>query len=52
MKTYLRMVKRRFWIDLIEKAWEKRSIIWLAGVRRAGKTYLCRSLPNIEYFDC
>jgi predicted AAA+ superfamily ATPase len=46
------MVQRRFWIDLIEKAWEKRSIIWLAGVRRSGKTCLCRSLPNVEYFDC
>src|ERR1700761_1562076 len=46
------MVQRRFWIDLIERAWEKRSIIWLAGVRRAGKTCLCRSLPNVHYFDC
>jgi predicted AAA+ superfamily ATPase len=46
------MVQRRFWIDLIEKAWGKRSIIWLAGVRRSGKTCLCRSLPNVEYFDC
>jgi predicted AAA+ superfamily ATPase len=36
----------------MQKAWEKRSVIWLAGVRRVGKTYLCRSLPEIEYFDC
>lgn len=27
-------------------------MIWLSGVRRAGKTYLCRSLPDIDYFDC
>jgi predicted AAA+ superfamily ATPase len=36
----------------IEDAWRERNIIWLSGVRRAGKTCLCKSLPNIEYFDC
>ncbi|MHB1934975.1 MAG: ATP-binding protein [Acidobacteriaceae bacterium] len=46
------MVQRHYWIDLIEQAWQKRSIVWLAGVRRVGKTYLCRSLPKTEYFDC
>lgn len=46
------MVQRQFWIDLVEKAWGQRSVIWLSGVRRAGKTYLCQSLPDIEYFDC
>jgi len=46
------MVHRRFWIEQIESAWKRRSVIWLAGVRRVGKTYLCRSLPNVEYFDC
>ncbi len=46
------MVLRRFWIERIEQAWKKRSVLWLAGVRRVGKTYLCRSLPEVEYFDC
>jgi uncharacterized protein len=46
------MVTRHYWIDRIERAWEKRSIVWLAGVRRVGKTYLCKSLPETEYFDC
>lgn len=46
------MVRREYWIKKLEKAWEKRSIIWLAGVRRVGKTWLCQSLDNIEYFDC
>ncbi|MHC4844493.1 MAG: ATP-binding protein [Planctomycetota bacterium] len=46
------MVKRRFWINKIEKAWKKRSVLWLSGVRRVGKTYLCQSLSDIEYFDC
>ncbi len=46
------MVHRRFWISKIEAAWREKSVIWLSGVRRVGKTYLCRSLSNVEYFDC
>ena len=26
--------------------------VWLAGVRRVGKTYLSQSLKDVEYFDC
>lgn len=44
--------KRHFWLQLIENSWTRRSVLWLAGVRRAGKTCLCLSLPKIEYFDC
>ena len=29
-----------------------RPVLWLFGVRRVGKTCLCQSLRNIEYFDC
>jgi len=46
------MVQRTFWLKLLESAWERKSIVWLAGVRRVGKTCLCQSIPNIEYFDC
>ncbi len=46
------MVKRQFWLKNIESAWDKQSIIWLSGVRRVGKTYLCKSIRDIEYFDC
>lgn len=46
------MVKRYFWLKKIEEAWKKRSVIWLSGVRRVGKTFLCKSIPDIEYFDC
>ncbi|HVA18555.1 MAG TPA: DUF4143 domain-containing protein [Solirubrobacteraceae bacterium] len=46
------MVHRRFWLDRLERAWGARSVVWLAGVRRAGKTFLCRSLDDVEYFDC
>lgn len=27
-------------------------MVWLAGVRRAGKTVLCQSIDCIEHFDC
>jgi len=46
------MVKRTYWIDLINKLWSKRNIIYLQGVRRVGKTFLCKALGNIKYFDC
>jgi Predicted ATPase (AAA+ superfamily) len=46
------LIKRPFWQELIEAAWEQKTIIWLMGVRRVGKTSLCKSLPDIEYFDC
>ena len=46
------MVKRNYWLKRLEDAWKRRSVIWLAGVRRVGKTYLCKSLDNVEYFDC
>lgn len=46
------LVIRDFWQKLIQEAWLERNIIWLMGVRRVGKTSLCRSIENIEYFDC
>lgn len=46
------LIARHFWQKLIEDAWLERSIIWLMGVRRVGKTSLCQSLEDIAYFDC
>ena len=46
------MKKRSFWLEQIGKAWERRSVIWLSGVRRVGKTFLSQSLTDAEYFDC
>jgi uncharacterized protein len=46
------MVIRQFWINKIAEGLGKRSVLWLSGVRRAGKTMLCKGLPEIEYFDC
>jgi len=46
------MVQRHFWLELVEQAWRSRSVLWLSGVRRVGKTCLCQTLPKAEYFDC
>lgn len=46
------MKKRTFWMKKIERAWKRKTVVWLSGVRRVGKTVLCQSLPGIEYFDC
>jgi predicted AAA+ superfamily ATPase len=46
------MFPREHWQKLIERAWRERSIVWLSGVRRVGKTVLSRSLPDIDYYDC
>lgn len=46
------MVYRRFWLRKIQKSLQTRSVLWLSGVRRVGKTMLCSSIPKIEYFDC
>ena len=46
------MKTRTYWLTRIESAWETRSVIWLYGVRRVGKTVLCQSLDEVEYLDC
>ena len=46
------MVHRTYWVKLLDSAWGRKSVVWLSGVRRVGKTFLCQTIPNIEYFDC
>ncbi len=46
------MRKRRFWLEALDEAWRRRSVVWLSGVRRSGKTTLAQALPGAEYFDC
>lgn len=46
------MIIRRFWHQRITAAWQRRSVVWLMGVRRAGKTVLAQSLPDADYLDC
>jgi len=48
----MRMVQREKWKKRIEQVWRERTVVWLAGVRRVGKTCLCRSLSNVVYHDC
>ena len=45
------IMRRSFWLALIDQEWQ-RPILWLSGVRRAGKTFLCKSIHGMEYFDC
>jgi len=52
------MRRRAFWLSRIQEAWQRRSVVWLSGVRRVGKTMLCQSLADepdghlVEYLDC
>ena len=46
------VTSRYFWIDRIEEEWKRRTVVWVSGVRRSGKTVLCRTLADVEYFDC
>jgi uncharacterized protein len=46
------MKRRTIWIDNIEALWRKRRIVWLSGVRRVGKTSLCRQLSTGRYLNC
>lgn len=46
------MIERSFWLEKIEKGWKKRPLVWLSGVRRSGKTTLCKMLPEAKYLNC
>ena len=46
------MIVRQWWLNRFQELWKHRSIIWLTGVRRAGKTSLCKALPGVRYLDC
>ena len=46
------MIARPFWIDRIEQCWRKAPIVWLSGVRRAGKTTLAAELADALYLNC
>lgn len=46
------MIKRPFWINRIQKAWKTRSIVWLSGVRRVGKTTISKMFKDAVYLNC
>jgi uncharacterized protein len=51
---YAFMIERPFWKNRIYEAWREVPIVWLAGVRRSGKTTLAQSLGNDQalYLNC
>jgi hypothetical protein len=48
------MINRAFWQARLEQAWGEAPIVWLAGVRRSGKTTLAQSLgpERSLYVNC
>src|SRR5689334_9390697 len=46
------MAPRPFWLDRIERAWKKAPIVWLTGVRRAGKTTLAKQIEDARVLNC
>src|SRR5512138_2676078 len=48
------MFARPFWIHRLQEAWRGAPIVWLAGVRRSGKTTLAQSLGGEQaiYLNC
>ncbi|SHJ01317.1 hypothetical protein SAMN05444280_10983 [Tangfeifania diversioriginum] len=46
------MIIRNFWLQQLNEAWKERSLIWLSGVRRSGKTTLCKMVPDAIYMNC
>lgn len=48
------MIARPYWKNRIEEAWLNVPVVWLSGVRRAGKTTLVKSLgeDRILYLNC
>ncbi len=48
------MINRPFWQDKIERAWSEAPIVWLAGVRRSGKTTLAKDFGSDRslYVNC
>lgn len=48
------MINRPFWQDRLDQAWGEAPIVWLAGVRRSGKTTVAQSLgaERSLYVNC
>lgn len=46
------MIERSLWLNSIQQAWRHRTIVWLSGVRRVGKTTLTRMLSDALYINC
>jgi predicted AAA+ superfamily ATPase len=48
------MINRPFWQDKVDRAWSEAPIVWLAGVRRSGKTTLAKDIGSDRslYVNC
>ncbi len=46
------MIERPLWLERVRQAWTQRSVVWLSGVRRVGKTTIARMLPDAVYLNC
>jgi uncharacterized protein len=48
------MINRPFWLKRLYQGWDEAPIVWLAGVRRTGKTTMAKSLDekDTEYINC
>lgn len=46
------MIARDRWLERVREAWSRRSVVWLSGVRRVGKTTLAQMLPDAVYVNC
>lgn len=51
------MERRDYWVARVHAGWARRSVVWLTGVRRVGKTSLCHMLGGgaageVEVLDC
>ncbi len=46
------MITRTLWLNKIKDCWKKRSLVWLSGVRRVGKTTLAKEFKDALYLNC
>lgn len=46
------MIDRPLWLRSVQQAWTQRSVVWLSGVSRVGKTTIARMLPEAVYLNC
>ena len=46
------MIDRPIWMRRLAQAWRQAPIVWLTGVRRAGKTVLAQRLGDTEFLNC
>ncbi len=46
------MIDRPYWKSRLSSAWRRRPVLWLAGVRRVGKTTLAHMMSHTTYMNC